>query len=82
MGVFSCPAQWPKNFEEKRAELDVVCEYLNNLYQRYAVLKARYDEIMGDWKQQRRRGFITTEECQELAEHFEGARTIKIKEDN
>jgi len=29
-----------KNFEEKLAELDVVCEDLNDLYQRYAVLKA------------------------------------------
>lgn len=61
-----------ENFEEKRQELDVVCKELNPLYSRYTELKARYDAIMAYWKQQRRRGFISTEEYRKLAEKFEG----------
>lgn len=71
-----------ENFEAKRCELEVVCEDLNALYRRYAGLKLRYDEIMEYWKQQRRRGYITTEEYQSLAELFDGARPAKKKEED
>lgn len=71
-----------ENFETKRAELEVVCEDLNNLYRRYAGLKRRYDEIMDYWKQQKRRGYITPEEYQALAELFDGARSEKNKEES
>lgn len=50
-------------------------------YGRYASLKTRYDEIMAYWKQQKRRGYITPEEYQQLAEEFIGARPVKNKED-
>ena len=33
------------------------------------------------WKQQKRRGYITPEEYQQLAEEFIGARPVKNKED-
>lgn len=50
-------------------------------YGRYASLKTRYDEIMAYWKQQKRRGYITPEEYQQLAGEFIGARPVKNKED-
>ena len=58
-----------------------VCRELNDAYGRYASLKTRYDEIMAYWKQQKRRGYITPEEYQQLAEEFIGARSVKNKED-
>lgn len=54
---------------------------LKERYGRYASLKTRYDEIMAYWKQQKRRGYITPEEYQQLAEEFIGARPVKNKED-
>lgn len=71
-----------ENFETKRAELEVVCEDLNSLHRKYAGLKRRYDEIMDYWRQQRRRGYITTEEYQTMAELFEGARHENKKEES
>lgn len=68
-----------ENFAEKRLELEQVCHELNDAYGRYASLKARYDEIMAYWKQQKRRGYITPEEYQQLAEEFIGARPVKIR---
>lgn len=65
-----------KNFEEKRLELEAVCKDLNEMYGRYAELKARYDEIMAYWKQQRRRGYITPEEYEELSLMFLGNRPV------
>ncbi len=70
-----------ENFESKRAELEVVCEDLNSLYEKYAGLKRRYDEIMRYWKQQRRRGYITQEEYQTMAELFDGARKNNDEEE-
>ena len=63
-----------ENFAEKRLELEQVCRELNDTYGRYA-------EIMAYWKQQKRRGYITPEEYQQLAEEFIGARPVKNKED-
>lgn len=70
-----------ENFAEKRLELEQVCRELNDAYGRYASLKTRYDEIMAYWKQQKRRGYITPEEYQQLAGEFIGARPVKNKED-
>lgn len=70
-----------ENFAEKRVELERICRELNGAYGRYASLKTRYDEIMAYWKQQKRRGYITPEEYQQLAEEFIGARPVKNKED-
>lgn len=61
------------NFEEKRRELKKICDELNPAFHRYADLKGRYDAVMAYWKQQRRRGYISAEEYQELAEQFDGA---------
>ena len=61
---------------EKRLELEAVCKDLNEMYGRYAELKARYDEIMAYWKQQRRRGYITPEEYEELSRMFLGNRPV------
>ena len=66
---------------EKLVELERICRELNGAYGRYASLKTRYDEIMAYWKQQKRRGYITPEEYQQLAEEFIGARPVKNKED-
>ena len=74
-------AELAKNFAEKRSELEAVCKELNALHGRYAELKNRYDEIMAYWKQQRRRGYITPEEYQELAGLFEAARPDENKEE-
>lgn len=63
-----------RNFAEKRAELERICAKLNELYSEYAELKTRYDEIMDYWKQQKRRGYITPEECESLAQLFVGKR--------
>lgn len=63
-----------RNFAEKRAELEGVCAKLNELYSEYAELKTKYDEIMGYWKQQKRRGYITPEEYEDLARLFAGKR--------
>lgn len=60
-------------FGEKRTELMEVCEELNQVYQNYSALKTRYDAIIAYWKQQRRRGYITAEEYEELASSFVGA---------
>lgn len=69
-----------KNFSEKRSELEDVCRQLNLLYDEYAALKGRYDEIIDYWKQQRRRGYITPEEYKALAELFKGAKATKGEE--
>ena len=47
---------------------------LNPVYARYTELKSRYDTIMGYWRQQRRRGYISAEELRDLAEKFDGAK--------
>ena len=60
------------NFDEKRKELAEICEDLNPVYRRYAELKTRYDAVMAYWKQQRKRGFISAEEYDELASMYEG----------
>lgn len=70
-----------KNFAGKKTELEEVCRQLNLLYDEYASLKGRYDEIMDYWKQQRRRGYITPEEYETLAKLFKGARQEKNKEE-
>ena len=67
-------AELARNFAEKWADLESVCAKLNEIYSKYAELKTRYDEIMDYWKQQKRRGYITPEEYQKLAEKFEGVR--------
>lgn len=69
-------AELAKNFAEKRRELESVCRDLNSVYGRYAELKGRYDEIMSYWKQQRRRGYITPEEYEELSQMFLGNRPV------
>lgn len=61
-----------KNFVEKRRTLEKVCERLNPVYREYETLKAERDAIMAYWKQQRRRGYITPEEYDELDALFEG----------
>lgn len=60
------------NFEDKRKELEDVCYRLNEMHDGYTALKARYDAIMSYWKQQRRRGYITSDEYTELAGMFVG----------
>lgn len=59
-------------FEAKRKELTDLCYKLNPAYDRYCKLKERYDEIMAYWRQQRRRGFISSEEYENLAGEFVG----------
>lgn len=61
------------NFEQKRQELNDVCEQLNTMYEKYTDLKDRYNAIMSYWKQQKRRGYITEAEYSELAGVFIGA---------
>jgi len=60
------------HFEQKRLELNEVYEVLNPVYREYMSLRTRYDEIMAYWKMQRHRGFISTEEYEELADKFDG----------
>ena len=60
------------NFDKKRKELAEICEVLNPAYQRYTDLKSQYDSVMAYWRQQRRRGFISVEEYNELASMYEG----------
>lgn len=60
------------NFETKRGELENVCYQLNEMYDKYTDLKGKYDAIMSYWKQQRRRGYISNEEYNELAGMFVG----------
>lgn len=62
------------NFDEKRLELEKICGELNQVYQQYARLKRRYDAVMSYWKQQRRRGYISSSEYRELSEMFDGAK--------
>ena len=62
------------HFEEQRKALDDLCAELNPVYARYTELKSRYDTIMGYWRQQRRRGYISAEELRDLAEKFDGAK--------
>ncbi len=62
------------HFEEQRKALDDLCVELNPIYARYTELKSRYDTIMGYWRQQRRRGYISAEELRDLAEKFDGAK--------
>lgn len=62
------------NFEQKRKELDEICERLNPVYREYAELRGRYEAVMAYWKQQKRRGFVSTEEYDELAAKYEGKR--------
>lgn len=69
-------AELAKNFAEKRLELEAVCKDLNEMYGRYSELKAHYDEIMAYWKQQRRRGYITPEEYDDLRRMFLGNRPV------
>lgn len=71
-----------QNFERKRDELVAICVDLNWAYERYAKYKTKYDAVMTYWKQQKRRGYITQEEYQRLAEYFVGARTEKKEEDD
>lgn len=66
-----------KNFAEKREALKVVCEKLNPVYQEYVALKDERDTLMAYWKQQKRRGFITAEEYEELNELFTGSQDQK-----
>lgn len=61
------------NFEVKRKELEEVCKGLNPAYQEYARLREEYDKLMEYWKQQKRRGYISTEEYDSLAAQFVGA---------
>ncbi|MBE6954483.1 MAG: hypothetical protein E7449_01050 [Ruminococcaceae bacterium] len=63
-----------RNFEEKRNELHQVCSELNPVYERFKSLKAKYNEVMAYWKQQRRRGYISSEEYNELASMYDGAK--------
>ena len=70
-----------ENFAAKREELKKLCEDLNPAYMYFSDLKTQYDEIMAYWKQQKRRGYITPEEYQQLAEQFIGTRPAKNKED-
>lgn len=58
------------SYEEKKRELRVVCVDLNSAYERYRSLREQYDKLMAYWKQQRRRGFISREEYDELAAMF------------
>lgn len=62
------------HFEEQRKALDDLCAELNPVYARYTELKSRYDTIMGYWRQQRKRGYISAEELRDLAEKFDGAK--------
>lgn len=61
-----------ENFAAKRDELKKLCADLNPAYLYFSDLKARYDELMAYWKQQRRRGYITDEEYAELKALYEG----------
>lgn len=63
------------NFEKKKTELEAVCKDLNPVFGQYEALKSRYDSIMAYWKQQRRRGYISKEEYEELARMFDGAKS-------
>lgn len=58
------------SYEEKKLELRAVCDDLNPAYERYKELRDQYDKLMAYWKQQRRRGFISKEEYDELAAMF------------
>ena len=62
------------NFDVKRNELQEICKELNPVYQKFTELKKKYDDNMGYWKQQKRRGYISAEECSELARMYDGAR--------
>lgn len=61
-----------ENFAAKRKELEELCADLNSAYLYFSDLKKKYDEIMAYWKQQRRRGYITDEEYEELRKMYDG----------
>ena len=63
------------NFEEKRCELQKICEELNPVYRKFARLKVRYDNVMTYWQQQKRRGYISADEYRTLARMYDGAKT-------
>ena len=69
-----------KTFTEKRAELKEVCERLNPVYAEFRELKRKRDSIMAYWKQQKRRGYISSEEYDALDSLFEGAKDRKEAE--
>lgn len=59
-------------FGEKEKELEEICEELNVVYGNYTAIKSQYDAVMSYWKQQKRRGYISAEEYQQLAAKFIG----------
>lgn len=60
------------NFDQKRKELAEICDGLNPAFEEAMRLKEQYDKNMAYWKQQRRRGYITAEEYEDLAARFIG----------
>lgn len=62
------------NFEEKRCELQKICEELNPTYSKFTELKSKYDDVMLYWQQQKRRGYISAGEYKELARMYDGAK--------
>lgn len=62
------------SFEAKKQELESMTDELNESYRRFTELKRRYDANMSYWAQQRKRGYITKDEYNDLASRFDGAR--------
>lgn len=60
------------NFDEKERLLKEICDELNPAYERYIELKARFDDVIAYWKQQKTRGYITKEQYDRYVEMFIG----------
>lgn len=56
-----------ESYEKKRLELEEVCAELAPVEKKYLELKKRYSELMSYWRQQKKRGYISAEEYEELA---------------
>ena len=60
------------NFDQKRTELGEICDALNPVYEEAMKLKEQYDRNMAYWAQQKRRGYISAAEYEDLAARFIG----------
>lgn len=60
------------NFDEKEKVLRQICEELNPAYEQHIELKAKFDDVIAYWKQQKTRGYITKEQYDRYVGMFVG----------
>lgn len=61
-------------YEAKRRELQELAPKLNEARKVFEDLKEKYDSNLSYWSQQKRRGYITQEEYDQLASVYDGAK--------